>query len=193
MRIYLRVCERSKTTAEQTREEHFIPVRPLHRHRRIRPGHVQVQHQSEVTPAPGNWSDSPKNQEEFTDNLEDTAVPAPVHISHESDSERLTKVASKKYRSFTHLPTISKLRSVLTWEDCSDEVFEGCTDQTHHTTSMRWGHCPDMFAPPFLRTTLRLSTRTARRSYKSSSRTGKVAMMGTQRRQVKESLKPERR
>ena len=42
--------------------------------------------------------------EEFTDNLEDTEMPAPAHISHDTDSERPTKVASKKHRIFTHLP-----------------------------------------------------------------------------------------
>ena len=67
--------------------------------------------------APGNCRDSPKSQnkiqkrdnnrasgdrlrdlpewlEEFTENLEDTEVPAPAHLSHDSVSERPTKVAS---------------------------------------------------------------------------------------------------
>ena len=33
---------------------------------------------------------------EFTGNLEDTEAPAPAHSSHDSDSERLTKVANSK-------------------------------------------------------------------------------------------------
>ena len=77
--------------------------------------------------APGNWRDSPKNQnknqkrdndgawrdrlrdlpewlEVFTDNLEDTEVSAPAQISHDSDSERPTKVASRKHSIFSHFP-----------------------------------------------------------------------------------------
>ena len=77
--------------------------------------------------APANWHDSPKthnqNQkrdndgasgnrlrdfsewsEEFTENLADTEVSAPAHISHDSDSERPTKVASRKHSIFTHFP-----------------------------------------------------------------------------------------
>ena len=73
--------------------------------------------------APGDWCGSPsktqnKNKkrdgnrdlpewlEEFTDNLEDTEVHAPAHISEDSDSERLTKVVSKsrKHSIHTHFP-----------------------------------------------------------------------------------------
>ena len=39
--------------------------------------------------------DLPQCPEEFTDNLEDTEVPAPAHISRDSDSERLTTMVSK--------------------------------------------------------------------------------------------------
>ena len=44
--------------------------------------------------------------EEFTDNLEDTEMPVPAHISQDSDSERLTKVVSKsrKHSIFIHFP-----------------------------------------------------------------------------------------
>ena len=67
--------------------------------------------------APGNWSrnpardsensndrlrDLPERLEEFTENLEDTEVRAPAHISHDSDSERPTKVVSRKHRIFMH-------------------------------------------------------------------------------------------
>ena len=41
--------------------------------------------------------------EEFTEHLEDTKVYASVHISHDSDSERTTKVTSRKYRIYTYL------------------------------------------------------------------------------------------
>ena len=41
---------------------------------------------------------------EFTENLEDTEVPASAHISHDSDSEGATKVASKKHSIFYSLP-----------------------------------------------------------------------------------------
>ena len=42
--------------------------------------------------------------EEFTDNLEDTEMPAPAHISHDSDSERPAKVAPRKHSICTHFP-----------------------------------------------------------------------------------------
>ena len=44
------------------------------------------------------------NMKEFTENLEDTEVPAPAHTSHDSDSEGLAKVASRKHSIFTHFP-----------------------------------------------------------------------------------------
>ena len=104
----------------------LVPVRPQHRHRRTRQVHLQVQQQSE-DPAPGNWRDSPKTQDkkkrrdnnqasedrwrylpewlvEFTENLEDAQVPAPAHASHDSDSERPTKAASRKHSIETHFP-----------------------------------------------------------------------------------------
>ena len=76
-------------------------------------------------PAPGNWRDSPnklkQNQKEghqssngrpnarpsrmvFTYSLEDAEVPAPAHISHDSDSERSTKVALRKHSVYIHSP-----------------------------------------------------------------------------------------
>ena len=69
--------------------------------------------------APGNWSRNPARDsenssgrlrdlsewlEEFTENLEDTEMPAPAHISHDSDSERSTKVASRRHSIYTHFP-----------------------------------------------------------------------------------------
>ena len=50
--------------------------------------------------------DFPEWLEGFTDNLEDTEVHAPAHISQDSDSRRRTKVVSKsrKHCSYTHLP-----------------------------------------------------------------------------------------
>ena len=39
---------------------------------------------------------------EFTDNLEDTEVPELANTSHDSDSERLAKVASRKHSNYTH-------------------------------------------------------------------------------------------
>ena len=79
-------------------------------------------------PAPGNWRetnpiiqnqnkkwngkrdsddrlrDLPEWLEEFTDNLEDTEMLVPAHSSHDSDSERPAKVASRKHRIHTHFP-----------------------------------------------------------------------------------------
>ena len=81
-------------------------------------------------PAPGNWRetnpiiqnqhknsngnqdsddrlrDLPEWLEEFADNLEDTEVSAPAHISQDSGSERTTKVVSKsrKHSIYSHFP-----------------------------------------------------------------------------------------
>ena len=43
---------------------------------------------------------------EFTENLEFTETPVPAHVSHDSDSERPTKVVQKsaKHRTETHFP-----------------------------------------------------------------------------------------
>ena len=50
--------------------------------------------------------DIPEWSEEFTENLEDTEVPAPRHISEDSDSQHLTKVVttSRKSSIKTHFP-----------------------------------------------------------------------------------------
>ena len=48
--------------------------------------------------------DFPEWSKEFTENLEDTEVPASGNISHDSDTERPTKVASRKQSVYTHLP-----------------------------------------------------------------------------------------
>ena len=74
--------------------------------------------------APGNVSHNPARDsensndrlrdlrqwlEEFTRNLEDTEMPAPAHISQDSDSELPTKLASKKPSFFYSLPERPKL------------------------------------------------------------------------------------
>ena len=46
--------------------------------------------------------DLPEWLEEFADNLEYTEVPALANTSHDSDSERPTKVASRKHGIYTH-------------------------------------------------------------------------------------------
>ena len=50
--------------------------------------------------------DLPGWLEEFADNLEDTEMPVPGHMSQDSDSEPPTKVVSKSRRHsiFTHFP-----------------------------------------------------------------------------------------
>ena len=52
------------------------------------------------------FRDLPEWLDWLTENLEDTEVPAPAHISQDSDSERPTKVASKsrKHSIYTHFP-----------------------------------------------------------------------------------------
>ena len=50
--------------------------------------------------------DIPEWLEEFTDNLKDTEMDAPAHVSQDSDSERPTKVVSKSRNAqyFSHFP-----------------------------------------------------------------------------------------
>ena len=48
--------------------------------------------------------DLPYWLQEFTENLEDTEVPAPAHMSPDSESEHPAKVTSRKHRIYTHLP-----------------------------------------------------------------------------------------
>ena len=48
--------------------------------------------------------DLPQCLEEFTDNLEDTELHSPAHIAQNSDSERPTKVASRKHSIYIHFP-----------------------------------------------------------------------------------------
>ena len=85
--------------------------------------HQQIQQKSDVSvQASGNWSDQsleipkpnkntehkldaderlrdlPESLEEFTDNLQDTEVPAPAHVPQNSDSERPMKVVTKSRR-----------------------------------------------------------------------------------------------
>ena len=61
--------------------------------------------------APGNWrveaagsssEDLPEWFKKFIENLEDTEVPAPAHISQDSDPERPVKVAPRRQRIYTH-------------------------------------------------------------------------------------------
>ena len=75
--------------------------------------------------ASGNWGTSGSN---FTENLEDTEVPAPAHISHDSDSERPTEVTSRKHCIFTHFPKDPNcevcLRTKLTRAPCRRRTDE---------------------------------------------------------------------
>ena len=48
--------------------------------------------------------DLPEWLEDFTENLRDTEVPASANISHDSDSERRVKEASRKHSIYTHFP-----------------------------------------------------------------------------------------
>ena len=82
----------------------LVPVRPQHRYRCTRHVHLQVQQQSESTRREDRLRDPPEWSKEFTENLEDTEVPAPAHISHDSDSERPSEEAPRKHNIFTHFP-----------------------------------------------------------------------------------------
>ena len=101
----------------------LVQVRPLHRHRRTRQAHLQVQHQSEVTHPHQETGAIHQNSkkghqtslgrpfarlsrmsEEINENLEDTGGPVPAHIFHDSDSERPTRVTLRKHSFYTHFP-----------------------------------------------------------------------------------------
>ena len=105
-------------------------------------------------PAPGNWCeahqitkntnfkkddnrdsdgrlrDLPEWLEEFTDNLEDTEMSVPAHMSQDSDSERPTNVVSKsrKHSIFTHFPKDRncevRLRSKISRAPCRRRTGE---------------------------------------------------------------------
>ena len=104
-------------------------------------------------PTPGNWRDSPEAQNknekkdinrsldvrlrglpewlEATENLEDTEVPGPAHISHDSDSERPTTVALRKHSVYTHFSKDRScevcLRSKMTNVPCRRRTGEAVT------------------------------------------------------------------
>ena len=108
--------------------------------------------------APGNWRESPKNQnkikkrdnnrdpdgrwrglpewlEEITENLKNTEVPAPAHISHDSDSEHPAKVTLKKHSVYTHLPKDRNcetgLRTKITRAPCRRRTGEAVPQAEH--------------------------------------------------------------
>ena len=70
--------------------------------------------------------DLPERLEEFTENLEDTEVLAPAYTSHDSDSERPTKVALRKHSVYTHFPKDRNcevcLRTEMTSAPCRSET-----------------------------------------------------------------------
>ena len=108
--------------------QNLVPVRLPHRYHKTHQVHLQVQQQSEVTilhqetgairqktetkfkrgitiePLGDRLRDLPYWSQGFKVNLEETELPAPAHISHDSDSERPTKVAPKQHHLFTHFP-----------------------------------------------------------------------------------------
>ena len=104
--------------------------------------------------APGNWCGSPpRNQnqnkqrdgnrdsddrlrdllewlKEFTNNPEDTEVPAPAQISQDSDSERPTEVVSKSRKQRIYIPKRPKFRSLL-----ANQNDKGSLQKTHWRSS----------------------------------------------------------
>ena len=77
----------------------------------------------------GHWlRDLPEWSEEFTENLEDEGVLAsrntPAHTSHDSDSERLTKVVSGKHIIFTHIPKDRIFRNTQENQDYKGSLQE---------------------------------------------------------------------
>ena len=74
--------------------------------------------------------DLPEWSEEFTENLEDTEVPALANTSQDSDSERLTTVATRKHSIFYSLSQEPKLRS-----EQANQDFEGFLQEAHWRNS----------------------------------------------------------
>ena len=72
--------------------------------------------------------DLPEWLQEFTDNLEDTEVPALAHTSQDSDSERPTKVTTRNHGICTHFPKDRKCeickRSKITRAPCKKYTGE---------------------------------------------------------------------
>ena len=74
--------------------------------------------------------DLPEWSEEFTENLQDTEVPPPAHISQDSDSERPTEVVSKSrmHSIYIHFPRDRNcevcLRTKMPWAPCRRRTGE---------------------------------------------------------------------
>ena len=77
----------------------------------------------------------PEWLEEFTDSLEDTEMPAPAHISQDSDSERPTKVVSKSrnHSIETHFPNDRNcevcMRTKMTMDPCRSRYWRSSTSR----------------------------------------------------------------
>ena len=73
--------------------------------RRDNPKNKNPNQNEDIHQAAGNrLRDFPEWLEDFTENLEIAEVPASANISHDSDSERPTKVASRKHSIYTRFP-----------------------------------------------------------------------------------------
>ena len=119
--------------------------------------------------APGNWrkgatgnslQNLPEWLEDSTENLKDTEVSALADTSHDSDSERPTKVAPRKHSIYTHFPedpncevckrtqnykgTLQKTqsrssisgRSLVTMTTDHNVFNEGCESRNNHRCSV---------------------------------------------------------
>ena len=74
--------------------------------------------------------DLPEWLEEFTDNLEDTELHAPAHISQDSACESGIKMNIKEAQYLHSLPKRPKLRSLL-----SNQDYKGSLQKTHWRSS----------------------------------------------------------
>ena len=66
--------------------------------------HLGQYYQENLRTSDDRLRDLPEWLEGFTDNLEDTKMPALAHFSQDSDSERPSKVALRKHSIYTHIP-----------------------------------------------------------------------------------------
>ena len=115
--VKLWVCQWSKTTVDQTRENQCMQLRTYCRSRFViqfrkqfvfnidiagfEPRHTQKTHnknekRDDSRDSDDRFRDLPEWLKEFADNLEDAEIPVPAHISQDSDSRRPMKAATNQ-------------------------------------------------------------------------------------------------
>ena len=93
---------------------------------------TQIKKRDDRKNSDGSLADLPEWLEEFTENLEESELPADAYTSHDSDLERPTKLETKsrKHIIYTHVPKVKKLRSLL-----ANQNDKGSLQKTHWRSS----------------------------------------------------------